>query len=122
MQRDIEQEEMYTGTFGENIASCVAVNGECDDAYHRPIWRYRTGKTAYVHRLCVTPEFHNIGIGTATMRVLEDVLREKGVYVIRLDAFSQNPYAIKLYEKLGYLRAGTANWRKGFFYLYEKKI
>jgi predicted GNAT family acetyltransferase len=39
-----------------------------------------------------------------------------------LDAFSLNPFALRLYEKIGYVRVGEANWRKGLFYLYEKKI
>ena len=29
---------------------------------------------------------------------------------------------MKMYEKLGYVNVGEANWRKGKFYLLEKKI
>lgn len=38
---------------------------------------------------------------------------------IRLDVFSKNPYALRLYKKCGYIKVGLANWRKGEFYLLE---
>lgn len=53
---------------------------------------------------------------------IENELRKKNIETIRLDAFSENIYAIKMYEKLGYVNVGEANWRKGKFYLLEKKI
>ncbi|MBD5427537.1 MAG: hypothetical protein HDR38_08340 [Treponema sp.] len=43
-----------------------------------------------------------------------------GIHTIRLDAFSENPYALRLYEHMGYVKVGTADWRKGMFYLMEK--
>ena len=53
---------------------------------------------------------------------IENELKNKNIETIRLDAFSENIYAIKMYEKLGYVNVGEANWRKGKFYLLEKKI
>lgn len=44
------------------------------------------------------------------------------INAIRLDVFSQNPFALKLYEKCGYAKTGTVNWRKGIFYLMEKYL
>lgn len=40
----------------------------------------------------------------------------------RLDAFTENPFALKLYDNLGYSRVGYADWRKGRFYLMEKYL
>lgn len=122
LKADIEKGEMYIAAFTGSIAASVVINREFDDAYRTAQWRDKSGKFAVVHRLCVNPVFHNIGLGTATMRKIEPVLKKEGVASIRLDAFSKNPYAIKLYEKLGYKQTGTANWRKGLFYLYEKLI
>ena len=56
------------------------------------------------------------------MQLIEDILRTRGIETIRLDAFSLNPIALKMYEKLGYQRVGEVTWRKGLFYLFEKKI
>ena len=45
--------------------------------------------------------------------------REYGITAVRLDAFTENPYALALYENLGYQKRGEAEWRKGKFNLYE---
>ncbi|MDP4147194.1 MAG: GNAT family N-acetyltransferase, partial [Bacillota bacterium] len=39
-----------------------------------------------------------------------------------LDVFSLNPFALKMYYKQGYIKVGEVNWRKGKFYLMEKKL
>ncbi len=50
------------------------------------------------------------------------MLRDRGIESVRLDAFSLNPYALRMYEGLGYKKVGEANWRKGLFYLFEKNL
>ncbi|MDE5781539.1 MAG: GNAT family N-acetyltransferase, partial [Lachnospiraceae bacterium] len=75
-----------------------------------------------IHRLCVNPLYQNKGIGRKTMQYIEKILRDRDVQAIRLDVFSKNSYAIKLYEHMGYSKVGLANWRKGEFYLMEKYI
>lgn len=53
---------------------------------------------------------------------IENNLREQGVSSIRLDAFTQNPYALKMYQSIVYHITGEVNFRKGRFYLMEKEI
>jgi RimJ/RimL family protein N-acetyltransferase len=48
--------------------------------------------------------------------------REQGYFSIRLDAFSGNTAAIKLYEKNNYRMRGTVRFRKEEFYCYEKNL
>lgn len=67
-------------------------------------------------------DFQNKGIAKTTMQHIETELRQLGVDAIRLDAFTENPYALSLYENLGYKIVGYADWRKGRFYLMEKCI
>ena len=52
----------------------------------------------------------------------ESIAKNNGIKAIRLDAFTENPVALSLYEKLGYSIAGYADWRKGRFALMEKKL
>ena len=56
------------------------------------------------------------------MLKIEKLLRDRGIETIRLDAYSLNPAALRMYDKLGYKKVGKAVWRKGLFYLFEKKI
>jgi RimJ/RimL family protein N-acetyltransferase len=56
------------------------------------------------------------------MKFAESVAEKEGFDTIRLDAFSENPGAVALYERLGYRRAGTVNFRKGAFFCLEKQV
>jgi len=53
---------------------------------------------------------------------IEEQIKNMGYLSIRLDVFSENPYALKLYEKNGYEKRGHADWRKGRFFLMEKTL
>lgn len=57
-----------------------------------------------------------------TMQYIEDEIHQSNVEAIRLDAFTENPHALKLYHDLEFNIVGHADWRKGRFYLMEKYI
>ena len=75
-----------------------------------------------IHRLCVNPKFQKQGIAKKTLIYIEEKLQKECVKSIRLDVFTENPYALRLYEKAGYHKTGTADWRKGKFLLMEKLL
>lgn len=122
LKEDILKGEMFLGVVDNKIACAFVLNSDYDEEYNNGNWKYRNESFNIVHRLCVNPGFQNQGIGTQSMMLIEKILRKDGIESIRLDAFSLNPFALRLYEKIGYVRVGKANWRKGLFYLYEKKI
>ncbi|MGN1148304.1 MAG: GNAT family N-acetyltransferase [Lachnospiraceae bacterium] len=117
---DIEKGQLYVGIMDEKIAVIYVLNRECDEAYQNGAWQYPSASFCVIHRLCVNPDFQNRGVGALTMEHIEKELATRGIQAIRLDAFSQNPYAIKLYKGLGYQVVGHADWRKGRFFLMEK--
>lgn len=120
--KDILSRQMYVCTLNKIIVSAFVINTECDVEYNNGNWCFPNASYKVVHRLCVNPLYQNKGIGRQTMLYIEHFLKVQGIEAIRLDVFTQNPYALKLYEKLGYKKVGFANWRKGKFYLMEKKI
>jgi len=122
VDEDLQKEQLYIVRAGRKIAGIITLNRESDPEYQNGDWRYRGPDYMVVHRLCVAPDMQGHGIGTRVMRMAEEMLRRNGVKSVRLDAFSQNPYSLRLYEKLGYRVAGEALWRKGLFYLMEKNI
>ncbi len=122
IKQDIESGELYIGKVDDITAVIYVINIHCDDEYINGDWQYPNSDYRIVHRLCVHPDFQNMGIGRMTMEHIETELSKKGIEAIRLDAFKDNPYALKLYKKLGYKIVGYADWRKGRFYLYEKNI
>ncbi len=119
---DIEAEQLYVGFNQEKLVVIYVLNKECDEEYSKGQWKDR-GKTFYVlHRLCVNPLFQNKGIAKITMQHIEKEAKYKGARAIRLDVFTENPYALKLYGDCGYSRVGTVEWRKGKFFLMEKYL
>lgn len=121
-ENDIQKGDLYTGFVDGQIAVIFALNQECDEEYKKADWIYSGEKYCIIHRLCVNPVYQNRGVAGATMQYIEEKLKAMGVLAIRLDVFSQNPYALRLYARSGYVKTGCADWRKGHFYLMEKCI
>lgn len=122
LEQDILRKQMYVGIKDDVIVSTVVVNNEFDEQYKDGNWKYNNERFSIIHRLCVNTIYQNQGIGENTMLIIEELLQNEGTQCIRLDAFSQNPYALKMYHKLGYQKVGETIWRKGLFYLFEKKL
>lgn len=121
-REDIDKKQLYAGIVKDRIAVIYVINRECDEQYIKGDWKYDGEPYEVIHRLCVNPDFQNQGIAHRTMLHIEEQLASRGIHSIRLDAFTGNPYALRLYENLGYDRVGTVNWRKGRFYLMEKRF
>lgn len=119
---DLQQKNLYVGICEDRIAVVFVLNQLFDEEYKNGTWRYPEKSFYILHRLCVHPDFQNKGVAKETMVYIEAFLREKKVEAIRLDAYSQNPFALRLYEKAGYHKVGHADWRKGRFFLMEKYL
>jgi len=119
---NLQNGELYVAE-AENgaVVATVALNQQCDPEYRTTAWQ--GGEPwVVVHRLCVAPEAQGQGVGRGLMLAVEDWARANGYADIRLDAFSRNPHALRMYDKLGYVKRGEATWRKGLFYLMEKRL
>ena len=123
---DIETDIKCGSAFGyflnNMITGYIVVNDETDPEYDEAEWKYRAGKALIIHRLSVHPDFTGRGFASALVDFAEIQAAELGYTLMRLDAFSLNPAALCLYEKKGYRRAGEVNFRKGKFFLYEKRL
>lgn len=119
---DIRQDNLYIGVSEGKIAVVFALNKQCDEAYQNGHWQYPDREFCVVHRLCVNPHFQHKGVAKQTMQFIEEKCKAEGITAVRLDAFSHNPSALKLYSRMGYSRVGYAHWRKGRFYLFEKYL
>lgn len=122
IEADIAAETLFVGTVDGRIAVIYVLNHQYDDGYKNGAWRQPDVPYIVLHRLCVSPDFQNMGIAARTLSQLEAQARKSGYGAVRLDAFTRNPYALRLYEKDGFLAVGTAMFRKGEFYLMEKYL
>ena len=122
LEADIRRGELYLGLENSRIAAVYVLNQRCDPEYADGQWNYPEDTYYIIHRLCVNPVFQNHGIAVQAIQHIEQELVLQGIQSIRLDAFTLNPYALRLYDKLGYSIVGHADWRMGRFYLMEKHL
>lgn len=121
-REDIGKNQLYIGKTGQKIAVIYTLNQDCDDDYEMGRWKYAEEPFYVIHRLCVNPLFQNRGIARDTLLHIEKELLALGIHTIRLDVFSENPFAVKMYDHLGYFIVGHMDRRKGRFYLMEKHM
>ena len=119
---DIEQGILQIGTLDGQITVVFVLDACSEEDYEEADWSTHPERIIVLHRLCVHPAFQGRGVARAAMDYLEQSVRDRGISTIRLDAFSQNPTALRLYESRGYRKAGEITYRKGLFYLYEKLL
>lgn len=122
LTKDIENDEMYIGIINSDIAAAYTLNRQQDEQYNNGSWHYKGQNFLVLHRMCVNPAFQKMGIATQTGKHIEETLRREGFESIRLDTYSENPAALKLYDRLGYRKVGNVHFRKGLFYLFEKEL
>ena len=120
IHNDIQCRTMYLLSQKDSIISVIVLNEEQSPEYKTVCWQHRGRKVAVIHRLCVKPTEQGKGFGKKIILLAEQELLKLGYDCVRLDAFSQNPVAAKLYEAFGYEKAGQVSFRKGIFYCYEK--
>ena len=121
-EEDIDKQTLYLAYLNDNLVALYVISDECDEQYQNGQWRYDE-KTSYIlHRFCVSPVFQNQGIGKTVLHHVEEQIKAMGYQSVRLDTFTENPFAQRLYLHNGYESRGYASWRKGKFDLMEKKL
>lgn len=119
---DIEEGTLTLVRQGEKLAAVYTLNRYQDNAYKFGSFKDSSDGYRVLHRLCVHPDNQHTGIAAAALAHIEEEARKEGASSIRLDVFTKNPRAVKLYEQAGYEYAGDAYFRKGRFLLMEKVL
>jgi GNAT superfamily N-acetyltransferase len=121
LEADILQRSLYVITDGDATHGLVALNDRQDPEYASIRWSH-SGPPLIVHRLAIEPSSHGKGFARKLMDFSESYAKSKGYACIRLDAFSENPAACRLYERRGYKYMGDVRFRMGLFRCYEKVL
>ena len=121
-EEDIRNNYLYVVYEENELVAFYAISGECDEQYNNAEWEYESDSAYVLHRFCVSPKVQNRGIGKKVLLHIEQQIKKMGYNSVRLDTFTQNPFAQKLYRHNGYESRGYADWRKGRFDLMEKKL
>lgn len=121
-EKDIIQNNLYIVEERNKLVAIYVISQECDNEYNKCSWNCPDDTACILHRLCVSPIYQNKGLGKQVLLHIEKQVQGLGYQSIRLDVYTKNPYAIRLYENNGYKECGFADWRKGRFILMEKEL
>lgn len=121
IEEDSKDGSLYVARKGIVCLGAVSFNEKQEDIYQQVEWR-GNDPVLVVHRLSVDPVFQGQGIAKQLMVFGEKIALEQGYASIRLDAYSGNPKAVGLYERLGYQKVGSVTFprRDLPFYCFEK--
>ncbi len=121
LEEDLKEGSLYLIRNVEICLGAASFNEKQEDAYQQVDWQ-GSGPVLVVHRLCVDPAFQGQGIAKKLMSFGENMAMKRGFASIRLDAYSGNPKAVGLYERLGYQKVGSVTFprRDLPFYCFEK--
>ena len=121
IERDVRNGTAVVAIADQTIAGFAALDEHQEPEYGEVPWSF-TGRAAVIHRMMVAPSVEGRGIARALMTCLESRAMSSGYSSIRLDAFVNNPRAVRFYERCGYHRAGQVRFRKGDFDCFEKEL
>ena len=121
--KDVAGRTLYVALQENRCLGAVCLTEEQAAAYREVSWV--GGEPAFViHRLCVAPAQQGRGILSRMVDFAEGFAEEKGYASIRLDAYTGNERAVRLYERRGYTVAAQVFFprRRLPFYCMEKLL
>jgi ribosomal protein S18 acetylase RimI-like enzyme len=106
------------------LLGILTIDEEQSPEYSQLSWGVQSEKVLVIHRLAVNPKRQGRGIGGRLVDFAESYAMKYQYASIRLDAYSGNPRALKLYERRGYQKVGQLffPYRELPFYAYEKGL
>ncbi|HEY0898905.1 MAG TPA: GNAT family N-acetyltransferase [Sphingobacteriaceae bacterium] len=124
LEKDLELNQLWVAQIGSEIAGFAAITQDQDPEYAEVGWDI-TEPAIVTHRLAVDLEFRGKGVGRALLMQAEEVARERGITVLRIDTNTENAATNQLFPALGYRYAGEIGlgFRPGLrFNCYEKRL
>jgi len=124
IENDIKNGFGYIVRNNNQCVAYAAIDEAQSPEYSQINWSADGSKVLVIHRLCVHPAFQGKGIARRLMNFMEDFAVKNQYSCIRLDAYSENTIALKLYDSMGYQRLGQVffPFRESPFYCYEKAL
>ena len=123
VQQDIDKGQLYVLDGENGLEAVLCVNCEQDEEYNEKNWLFGV-KPGSFHRLAIHPGCQGRGLGKAILADVEEVLRGLGCDCLRIDTYSPNHNARKLYLRYGMRQVGEVRFfhRDLPFICFEKPI
>ena len=103
IREDIARGDLYYMREGNILAAAVVLRTGQDPEYENLSWSFGL-RPGVFHRLAVNPSMQGAGIGGLVLDDVLQILRRSGCDCVRCDTSEKNHRAIRLYEKLGFIK------------------
>lgn len=123
-ENDINNETLYLIKNENDCLGIIVFDEQQSPEYKEIDWLTKGEKVLVIHRLAVNPKHQKQGIARLLLDFAENIAIKEEYTSTRLDAYSGNLRALKLYENRGYKKTGQLffPFRELPFYCYEKKL
>ena len=120
LQSTLDEGTLYVAKDGDALLCAVTVDTHLAPEYDSVNWLFGVKPGAF-HRLAIDPEQQGRGLGRQIIADVCDILRSQGCDTLRIDTYSPNANAQKLYTGLGMRKAGEVHFtrRELPYYCYE---
>ena len=122
--RDVEFGQLWVAEVACAIAGVTAITTHQEPEYAQVGWDL-SEPAIVTHRLAVDPDSRGQGIAAALLQQAENIARERGIGLLRIDTNTRNEATQSLFLRLGYVLAGeiSLSFREGLRFLcYEKRL
>ncbi|MEZ0608382.1 GNAT family N-acetyltransferase [Fibrella sp. WM1] len=123
-RNDIAKKQLWVAELDGQLVGVSAITTDQDAEYAQVGWDI-TEPAIVTHRLAVDPASQGRGVGKALLKQADEVARQRGIAILRIDTNTQNQVTQRLFPALGYVYAGEIglNFRPGLrFFCYEKRL
>lgn len=112
----IEQEQTYIVKKENATIATFTIYPHASD-WDKMLWK-GDGEAVYLHKLAISPNEAGKGLGQQILSWLENDLRKKEIYKLRLDCIGDNEKLNRFYDNAGFQKIGNSHG----FSLYEKNL
>ncbi|WP_422656842.1 GNAT family N-acetyltransferase [Paenibacillus sp. EC2-1] len=121
---DLEREALFVAIGDGRIFGMIVLDQNQEDHFETVDWKQVEGPHLIMHRLAVDPLAQGQGIARKLVAFAEKYAFQGGYKSIRLDTYSKNTAALKLYHGLGYELVGEVYYpgRVAGFPVFEKDL
>ncbi len=118
---DIEKGDLFACMRAGNLVGFICINRDEPKEYTVLNWSL-PDPALVIHRMGVSPDYRNAGIGAELVGFADELSRRVGVEYLKTDTYSLNTKAQGLFQKRGYVFVGEMSFlgKEKPFYCYEK--
>ena len=118
-RRDHENKCLFGAFSGGELVGCASIVS-INELSELGFWHGKNERAAEIARVAVAREYRKKGYAQQMVAKVVIELEARGYESVRLLAAKCNPAALRLYEKLGFVRAGECQMYGNDYFAYEK--